>query len=1395
MKTQKPSIPRISYCLLLGLQAVSQGAEFPKLFNNTALNLGGAWDAGGAVPGAADVMLWNSLFPDTVSSVAALSPLGGDLSVQGIKVTNVGGTRNLGGRYVGFGNAFSANTLTLGSAGIDMSTATQAFLLQSRVTIGADQNWLISNANTEGNVAGFNNNEDLAFASQGSNIPINFGGNTVTVTGNGFVTISSGYTLSNGTLNSGNNLFVIQGGASRITTLNSDLNLIVSSGRLRLGAQSGSGGVSLVSNSPVTVNGGAFELWTAQGTSATQAGAITLNNGGAYTHILSSTGPNVTSGNVNVAGNATWNVTGAGTQANGGQVTGNISGSGNINYLNVGTGTGAYANFSGDNSGYSGTITLAGASGNRSLRLSSATAGSAAATWNIATDNTIQVNGVNVQLGTLLGSGIITNPSLTTAATLSIGQGNFSGAVLDGADPDGVVAVEKVGSGILRLAGSNTYTGLTSVTGGTLVFSPDHLGAGAVTVADGATFGVLQKTADTTLTTGDLTVGSTSGGTLLVDFGEQANPSFAALAIGNLLFNGTSSIKVAGANLTTGTFPLLQYASYDAGSTPVAGLGLELPTRTTGSIADDPGIGINLTISTTEQIKWNGDTNGDWDIDPDGGGVTGTPNWLTTVTNAATRYIQGPDGTDVVTFDDSATGTTTVNLTTTLEPLGLTIDNTTKNYTFTGAGKISGLIALKKDGAGSLTLANTTAYDYQDGTQINAGTLLLGDGITPGAGVIPGDIANEGTLVLNRPDDHDYNYSVTGNGTLEKAQANTLTFPASITLAHPFAITGGIARFTAGGFLNGVLSGSGAIESTSGTLEIGGFDPNTHDGDISLSAGQLRLNKPADTQAVGGDITLTGTATLSIVGNEQIADTATINVFTSSTDSLPGVPGTETFANANVNGPTAATQMILRSNAVITGTGTVTQGILGVASGHNATVNGIVIDSPTGLVRVAASAGPTTLTVGSGGITASAGEIQVKFNTNDQNGVLKLNGDVTTTGNLAITNAGYAGAFLNVIELNGSRIFNIGDDTTTTVAPDLGDYDNTPDPATPGALVKNGGGTLVLNASCNAAHSAGTTVNDGTLQVNGPHVSAIQVNSAGTLAGSGTLAAAATVDGTLAPGVAVGQLNSTSTVTLGPDSGFNVDIGNWAGATPGTDWDHLSVDTLVLSATPANPLNLRILGSPTGFSETAKTLVIATSTQPITGFDAAAIQIDSSAFSGGGTWIVQQTGNTLELVYTAAPGTPYDDWATLKTLDGTNNAKGDDPDGDGQSNLVEFALDDEPLSGAASGKLAGKIASVGGNEVLTLTIPVRDGATFAGATAQTATVDGVVYRIEGGNNLGTWDLAISEVTGGDAATIQAGLPALSTGWTYRTFRTPGSVDDDPAEFIRVQIEEEVLIAF
>ncbi|MFM7182185.1 MAG: hypothetical protein ACKO2G_12070, partial [Verrucomicrobiales bacterium] len=161
--------------------------------------------------------------------------------------------------------------------------------------------------------------------------------------------------------------------------------------------------------------------------------------------------------------------------------------------------------------------------------------------------------------------------------------------------------------------------------------------------------------------------------------------------------------------------------------------------------------------------------------------------------------------------------------------------------------------------------------------------------------------------------------------------------------------------------------------------------------------------------------------------------------------------------------------------------------------------------------------------------------------------------------------------------------------------------------------------------------------------------------------------------------------------------------------------------------------------------------------------------------------------------------TPYDSWATAKGLTGANNGKGDDPDNDGRNNLAEFAFDGDPLSGVNDGKVVGKVATVGGDQVLTLTLPVRNGAVFSADSGdqRTATaVDGVVYRIEGDKSLSPFADNISEVTGGDAAAIQAGLPALSdiaapagADWTYRTFRAPDNVATEAKAFLRGKVSE------
>jgi autotransporter-associated beta strand protein len=92
---------------------------------------------------------------------------------------------------------------------------------------------------------------------------------------------------------------------------------------------------------------------------------------------------------------------------------------------------------------------------------------------------TLDLNGANQSLAGLAGVGEVTNSS-ASQATLTIGSGNpntnfFGGPI------KGDISLAKTGPGMLVLAGSNTYSGVTLITGGILQLPP----AGAVvTVAN-----------------------------------------------------------------------------------------------------------------------------------------------------------------------------------------------------------------------------------------------------------------------------------------------------------------------------------------------------------------------------------------------------------------------------------------------------------------------------------------------------------------------------------------------------------------------------------------------------------------------------------------------------------------------------------------------------------------------------------------------------------------------------------------------------------------------------------------------------------------------------------------------------------------------------------------------
>jgi beta-glucanase (GH16 family) len=140
------------------------------------------------------------------------------------------------------------------------------------------------------------------------------------------------------------------------------------------------------------------------------------------------------------------------------------------------------------------------------------------------------------------------------------------------------------------------------------------------------------------------------------------------------------------------------------------------------------------------------------------------------------------------------------------------------------------------------------------------------------------------------------------------------------------------------------------------------------------------------------------------------------------------------------------------------------------------------------------------------------------------------------------------------------------------------------------------------------------------------------------------------------------------------------------------------------------------------------------------------------------------------------------DFSGLTTPDLT---KSGDPDGDGENNLVEFALDGDPASGTTSGKVRTRTEMRSGGEWLILTLPVRNGAVFSGSPAKSAVVGGLRYAIEGSDGLAVFERAVSEVT----PAMAEGMPAPQSGWSYRSFQLEGAVGGPaPSGFLRVRVE-------
>ncbi|MBN8460877.1 MAG: hypothetical protein J0M04_23860 [Verrucomicrobia bacterium] len=148
--------------------------------------------------------------------------------------------------------------------------------------------------------------------------------------------------------------------------------------------------------------------------------------------------------------------------------------------------------------------------------------------------------------------------------------------------------------------------------------------------------------------------------------------------------------------------------------------------------------------------------------------------------------------------------------------------------------------------------------------------------------------------------------------------------------------------------------------------------------------------------------------------------------------------------------------------------------------------------------------------------------------------------------------------------------------------------------------------------------------------------------------------------------------------------------------------------------------------------------------------------------------------------------TPFLSWAGTAfsgVTDATVIGAAADPDKDGKSNLLEFALGGDPDAASDTGVVRALTNDGSDTPKLLLTIAVRSGApAFSGTPSPSSTVDGITYTILGGLTPSGTTSAVSVVS-----PQTSGLPAAPAGYEYRTFKLDAADGLPSKGFMRVKV--------
>ncbi|EIJ1923503.1 autotransporter-associated beta strand repeat-containing protein [Salmonella enterica] len=602
----------------------------------------------------------------------------------------------------------------------------------------------------------------------------------------------------------------------------------------------------------------------------------------------------------------------------------------------------------------------------------------------------------------------------------------------------------KQGAGTLILNAENTYTGGTTISGGTLVATNvDALGSGDVTddatleLNTGGTFdnaisgsGQVVKSGDDVLTLSG--ANSYSGGTLISD-GTLVASNVEALGTGDVTDDAVLELNTGGDfdNAISGsgqvvksgdeTLTLSGSNTYTGGTLISDGtlVASNVEALGTGDVTDDAVLELN--------------TGGDFDNAISGSGQVVKSGDDVLTLSGANSYSGGTlisDGTLVASNVEAlGTGDVTDDATLELNTGGDFINN------------IGGTGRVEKSGDDKLTLSGSNTYT--GGTLISSGTLVANDVNALGTG----DVTDNATLMLNTGGD--FTNNIGGTGRVEKSGDDALTLSGSNTYTGGTLISGGtlvandvnalgtgditdnatLALNAVGDFDN-AISGSGKVEkSGDDALTLSGS--NTYTGGTLISSGTLVAS---NVEALGtGDVTDNATLELNTSGTFDNAISGSGQVVKSGDKML-----TLSGANSYSGGTLISDGTLVASNVESLGTGDVT---------NNAT-----LELNTG--------GDFTNNIsGSGQVVKSGDDALALSGANSYTG-----GTLISSGTLVATNVDALGS--GDVTDNATLELNTG-----------GTFDNAISGS--GQVVKSGDKTLTLSGS--NTYTGGTLISDGTL--------------------------------------------------------------------------------------------------------------------------------------------------------------------------------------------------------------------------------------------------------------------------------------------------------------------------